>query len=54
MKQSPIINGSFNFTRAAEKSNTKHLLILRDSEFAKRFTESRELHEGHSEVYKGR
>ena len=50
----PVITGSFNFTKAAEESNAENLLILRDAELAKRYTENWKKHEGHSEAYQGR
>ena len=49
-----VITGSFNFTKAAEERNAENLLIIRDSEMAKRYTENWVKHEGHGEQYGGR
>ena len=49
-----VITGSFNFSNAAEESNAENLLILRDPELARRYTENWKKHEGHSERYEGR
>ena len=49
-----VITGSFNFSNAAEESNAENLLILRDPELARRYTENWRVHEKHSERYEGR
>lgn len=54
LDEQTVITGSFNFTKAAEESNAENLLILRDSELAKRYTENWRVHEKHSERYEGR
>ena len=48
-----VITGSFNFTEAAEEHNAENLLIIRDLELAKRYTQNWHMHEGHSEPYAG-
>jgi len=48
-----VITGSFNFTKSAEEHNAENLLIIRDGELAKRYTENWHLHEKHSEEYGG-
>jgi len=49
-----VITGSFNFTKAAEESNTENMLIVRDLELAKRYADNWRAHERHSERYEGR
>ena len=49
-----VITGSFNFTRAAEESNSENLLIIRDKELAKEYLENWKRHRAHLEVYGGR
>jgi phosphatidylserine/phosphatidylglycerophosphate/cardiolipin synthase-like enzyme len=49
-----VITGSFNFTKAAEEKNAENLLIIRNKDLAKVYTENWEKHKGHSERYEGR
>jgi phosphatidylserine/phosphatidylglycerophosphate/cardiolipin synthase-like enzyme len=54
-KAEDTINGSFNFTQAAEEKNAENLLIMKGNRqlidaYIKNFNE----HKGHSEVYVGR
>lgn len=49
-----VITGSFNFTKAAEERNAENLLVLHDSEMAKRYIDNWHKHETHSEPYAGR
>ena len=46
-----LILGSFNFTGAAEKSNSEDLCILRSRELAQAATKNWILHKGHSKAY---
>jgi phosphatidylserine/phosphatidylglycerophosphate/cardiolipin synthase-like enzyme len=46
-----VILGSFNFTGAAEHSNSENLMIVKDQEVAKAFATNWELHRGHSKPY---
>jgi phosphatidylserine/phosphatidylglycerophosphate/cardiolipin synthase-like enzyme len=43
-----VITGSFNFTQAAEKKNAENVLILRDPDLVRSFTENWKIHEAHS------
>ena len=45
-----VITGSYNFTKAAECSNAENLLIIRDSNMAKKYRDNFEIHKLHSEV----
>jgi len=49
-----VITGSFNFTKAAESHNAENLLIMRDKELAARYTANWNVHDAHSESYRGR
>jgi phosphatidylserine/phosphatidylglycerophosphate/cardiolipin synthase-like enzyme len=49
-----VITGSFNFSKAAEKSNAENLLIIRDKELAGQYITNWHLHEAHSAVYQGK
>lgn len=44
-----VLTGSFNFTKAAQEKNAENLVILRDAELAKLYTENFETHRAHSE-----
>ena len=46
-----ILTGSFNFTKAAESSNAENLLVIQDSELAKKYTVNWQNHLEHSEPY---
>lgn len=48
-----VITGSFNFTKAAEKSNAENLLIIHDKELASIYTKNWQEHAQHSELYSG-
>ena len=48
-----VITGSFNFTKAAEKSNAENLLIIRDVKLASLYTGNWQEHAQHSEIYVG-
>lgn len=48
------ITGSFNFTKAAEESNSENVLIVDDPEIARKFSLNWSDHLKHSEKYKGR
>ncbi len=45
-----VITGSFNFTKAAEKSNAENLLIIKSSDLAKLYIDNWNAHKQHSEV----
>jgi phosphatidylserine/phosphatidylglycerophosphate/cardiolipin synthase-like enzyme len=44
-----VINGSFNFTKAAEEKNAENVLIIRDKELTKIYIGNWENHKKHSE-----
>ena len=46
-----ILTGSFNFTKGAEKENAENLLVIQDSELAKKYTANWQKHLEHSERY---
>ncbi len=46
-----IITGSFNFSKAAEKSNAENLLIVRDKQLAGIYTKNWKEHADHSKPY---
>jgi phosphatidylserine/phosphatidylglycerophosphate/cardiolipin synthase-like enzyme len=48
-----VITGSFNFTHQAEKSNAENLLIIRDNDISKAYTDNWNAHAAHSRVYRG-
>ena len=48
-----VITGSFNFTKAAEKSNAENLLVIRDVKLASLYTRNWQEHAQHSEAYVG-
>jgi phosphatidylserine/phosphatidylglycerophosphate/cardiolipin synthase-like enzyme len=49
-----MITGSFNFTKAAEESNSENLLVIRDRKLADLYAKNWQEHERHSEGYVGR
>jgi phosphatidylserine/phosphatidylglycerophosphate/cardiolipin synthase-like enzyme len=49
-----VITGSFNFTKQAENGNAENLLVIRDSDIAKKYAENWTLHAEHSRPYAGR
>lgn len=44
-----VITGSFNFSKAAEKSNAENLLVIHNEDLCKVYTENYEKHLSHSE-----
>jgi phosphatidylserine/phosphatidylglycerophosphate/cardiolipin synthase-like enzyme len=53
--RSTLITGSFNFSKAAEKSNAENLLILKGNKpLVDRYIQNFEEHKGHSDGYAGR
>lgn len=46
-----VLTGSFNFTKAAEEVNAENLLLIRDEDFAARYSENWSVHLQHSEPY---
>jgi phosphatidylserine/phosphatidylglycerophosphate/cardiolipin synthase-like enzyme len=46
-----VITGSFNFTRAAEESNAKNLLVIRSPDLAAKYEKNYQEHLAHSEKY---
>jgi phosphatidylserine/phosphatidylglycerophosphate/cardiolipin synthase-like enzyme len=49
-----VITGSFNFTKAAENSNSENLLVIRDCTLAEKYLANWALHAGHSTVYQAK
>ena len=49
-----VITGSFNFTKAAEKSNAENLLVIRDKTLAGKYADNWREHAGHSKPYAGK
>jgi phosphatidylserine/phosphatidylglycerophosphate/cardiolipin synthase-like enzyme len=49
-----VLTGSFNFTRAAEENNAENLLVIRDAELARKYSDNWEAHAQHAEGYAGR
>jgi phosphatidylserine/phosphatidylglycerophosphate/cardiolipin synthase-like enzyme len=43
-----VLTGSFNFTASAEHSNAENLLLLRDSDLARRYAAEFDLHRAHA------
>jgi phosphatidylserine/phosphatidylglycerophosphate/cardiolipin synthase-like enzyme len=48
-----VITGSFNFTKAAEEKNAENVLIIRNRDLARIYTDNWEKHQDHSEKYGG-
>ena len=46
-----ILTGSFNFTKAAEESNSENLLVIEDAALAKKYTANWRSHLAHSVPY---
>lgn len=46
-----VITGSFNFTKAAEEKNAENLVVIRDSDLARRYFGNWNDHKSHSELY---
>ncbi len=44
-----VITGSFNFTKAAEKSNAENIIIINNSQLAQLYINNWQLHKQHSE-----
>lgn len=49
-----VITGSYNFTRAAEKSNAENLVIIESPSVAQKYLLNWQKHHQHSEVYRSR
>jgi phosphatidylserine/phosphatidylglycerophosphate/cardiolipin synthase-like enzyme len=49
-----VITGSFNFTKSAEEKNAENLLILKNKELARVYSDNWNKHMKHSEEYTGR
>ena len=50
--QATIINGSMNFTKAAEEKNGENLFVIKGGEaLVKKYLANFEEHRGHSEKY---
>jgi phosphatidylserine/phosphatidylglycerophosphate/cardiolipin synthase-like enzyme len=49
-----VLTGSFNFTKAAEESNAENLLVIRDAELARKYSDNWQAHAQHAEGYAGR
>jgi phosphatidylserine/phosphatidylglycerophosphate/cardiolipin synthase-like enzyme len=45
-----VITGSFNFTKAAEKSNAENIIIINNSQLAQLYINNWQLHKQHSEL----
>lgn len=45
-----VITGSFNFTKAAEKSNSENVIIINDTQLAQLYSNNWQLHKQHSEL----
>jgi len=45
-----VITGSFNFTKAAEKSNAENVIIINDIQLARLYTDNWQSHRKHSEL----
>ncbi|MFO1518639.1 MAG: phospholipase D family protein [bacterium] len=46
-----VITGSFNFTKAAQEKNAENVLILRDPQLAKVYSQNWQTHRQHSEQF---
>jgi phosphatidylserine/phosphatidylglycerophosphate/cardiolipin synthase-like enzyme len=49
-----VITGSFNFTKAAENSNSENLLVIRDCALAEKYLANWALHAAHSTAYQAK
>ena len=49
-----VITGSYNFTRAAEKSNAENLVIIESGAVADKYLANWQKHRRHSQPYQGR
>jgi phosphatidylserine/phosphatidylglycerophosphate/cardiolipin synthase-like enzyme len=49
-----VITGSFNFSKAAEESNSENLLVIRDADLASQYARNWGEHLKHSERYPGK
>lgn len=47
-----VITGSYNFTRAAEKSNAENLVIIESGPIARKYLQNWQKHRGHSQPYR--
>ena len=46
-----VITGSYNFTRAAEKSNAENLVIIESIPIARQYQQNWQKHRNHSQIY---
>lgn len=49
-----VITGSYNFTRAAEKSNAENLVIIESGPIARKYLQNWQKHRGHSQPYRAK
>lgn len=49
-----VITGSYNFTKAAEKSNAENLVIIESGSVAEKYMNNWQKHRRHSQPYQGR
>lgn len=49
-----VITGLFNFTKAAEESNTENLLVIHSKELAEKHAANWQVHADHSVVFQGK
>jgi phosphatidylserine/phosphatidylglycerophosphate/cardiolipin synthase-like enzyme len=47
-----VITGSFNFTEAAQLDNAENVLVIHNSELARRYEENWQRHAAHSQTYR--
>lgn len=46
-----VITGSYNFTRAAEKSNAENIVIIESGPIAEKYLQNWQKHRNHSKPY---
>ena len=49
-----VITGSYNFTRAAEKSNAENVVIIESAPIARKYLQNWQKHRSHSQPYRTR
>ncbi len=49
-----VITGSYNFTRAAEKSNAENLVIIESGPMAQKYLQNWQKHRSHSQPYRAK
>ena len=47
-----VITGSYNFTRAAEKSNAENIVIIESAPIAQKYLQNWQKHRSHSDLYR--